>query len=73
MYRADGLGGVPVGTHKVVIRAFRASDTPVHDPIEGDHYPRVQYLPAKYNQQTELEVTIPSGSGPIIQDYNLSE
>ena len=72
-YRADGLGGVPVGTHKVVIQGFRAADTPVHDPIEGDYYPRVQYLPVKYNDQTELEITIPPGSSTMTQDYDLSE
>ena len=72
-YRADGLGGVPVGTHKVVIQGFRAADTPVHDPIEGDYYPREQYLPTKYNDQTELEITVQPGSGTVTKDYELTE
>ena len=33
--------------------------------------PATQYLPARYNRQTELEITIESGSGPVTRDFAL--
>lgn len=32
-----------------------------------------QYLPAKYNSKSELELTVESGSGPITKDFALEE
>ena len=33
--------------------------------------PRQQYLPEKYNTQSELTLTIEPGSGPITEDFVL--
>ena len=77
-YKVDTNGGVPVGTHKIQIEAFRKSaKRPQPDerlpPNARDTIPREQYLPAKYNTSTELEITIESGSRAIIKNFELND
>jgi hypothetical protein len=79
-YSARGKGGVPVGTHKVEIIAHRDKPKPARStspPPSGFELdapvPREQYLPEKYNTKTELEITIPPGSGKIVENYDLTE
>jgi hypothetical protein len=74
-YKVDGLGGVPVGRHKVQFEAFRTDPLSGKDPQRlrfGDTV-RLQYLPAKFNTDSQLEITIPSGSGPIVKDFDLKD
>ena len=78
-YTADGKGGVPVGTHRIEILA-----TSTKGPSEGgrglDGPPRPgmnaasrkPYIPAKYNRQSTLEITIEPGSGGIVKDFALT-
>ncbi|MCS7304408.1 MAG: hypothetical protein NZ602_04795 [Thermoguttaceae bacterium] len=70
-YRADGLGGVIVGTHRVEIRAFRADKSVPPDP-HGE-YPRQQYLPKKFNDQSTMEVTIPPDKGTQTFNFDLKD
>lgn len=83
-YRVETRGGVPVGTHKIEIEAFRplAPDSPVAIEaarIAKEHpnldFPpsREQYIPARYNTTSELKITIPSGSGSVEHNLELSE
>jgi len=58
-YTAEGLGGVPVGTYRVVIRGYRFVKATGSNSVEEGRFE--QYLPAKYNEQSELEVTVESG------------
>ena len=74
-YSAHGKGGVPVGTHRVEITAWRqgrqpGSPSPGFDAGAG---PREQYIPAKYNTQSQLEVTVEPGSGAITRDFILTD
>lgn len=74
-YRADHKGGVPVGTHRVEIRAYRP-DEDVTGEIPGvpeGEVPKEQFLPAKYNAESDLTLTVESGSDPITKDYDLEE
>ncbi len=77
-YSCHGRGGVPLGTHKVVIEAFRdAPGVPPLDPnmpsiSEADAQGR-QYIPAKYNTDTTLQVTITDEGGPIVKDFHLDK
>ena len=78
-YEAYGKGGVPVGTHRVEILAYRAksdaaraADPPPSDPLLMG-VPTDQYLPEKYNTKTELIITIEPGSGRVTRDFDLSE
>jgi hypothetical protein len=68
----SGVGGVPVGTHRVEIRAFCPDEDAEPDPLEGD-LPRKQYLPEKYNTKTEMEITIEPGSGKITKNFDLTD
>jgi len=72
-YTADGLGGVPVGTYRVEIRAFRASKAAQLDPLGDAFVPPKQYLPEKYNTKTELEITIEPGSSKITKNFDLAD
>ena len=63
-YTADGKGGVPVGEHRVEIRAFRVRETTVlPEGMSAEDMPgqRLQYLPAEFNSQTTLEASIATG------------
>jgi len=77
-YAVDSKGGVPVGTHKISIEAHRVDPNykgptnPPPDDIEN-RPPIQQYLPAKYNALTELEITIEPGSSKITEDFNLTQ
>ncbi len=73
-YRADGHGGVPVGTHVIQIEAYRKSSTPPPPNVPrfpGE--PEEQYLPKEFNENSNLEITIPSGSPAIIKDFDLTD
>ena len=67
-YIADGRGGVPLGAHKVEIRAFRAPKSPSSAAaLEGG--PAEQYLPRKFNIDSELKAEVNSSSETL--DFNL--
>ena len=68
-YRVESKGGIPVGTHKVKIRAYRFADVSSDDLAFGG--PGKQFLPARYNDQTELRVAIDSTSQAMTHDFNL--
>ena len=83
-YRVDSRGGVPVGTHKIEIEAFRplAPDSPIAIEaarIAKEHpnldFPpsREQYVPARYNAATELKISIPPDSGTVEHNLQLTE
>jgi hypothetical protein len=74
-YKVDGLGGVPVGTHKVQFEAFRTVPMPGKDQVRpgfGDTLRR-QYLPAKLNADSELQMTIPPGGRQITKNFDLTD
>ncbi len=76
-YTIDAKGGVPLGPHKVTIEAYRAAaghaaDDSAEQTAETAP-PRQQYIPAKYNTNSELEITIEPGSGTITKDFKLTE
>jgi hypothetical protein len=68
-YVADAKGGVPAGTHRVMIEAYRP---PTPDPgIDIGDLGREQYLPAKYNLQSELKTELKIDESPTVRDYAL--
>ena len=77
-YKIDTRGGVPVGTHKIVIEGFRVNpnaanpDAPVAMQAMMRGVPRIQYLPKRYNTDSELQMTIESGSDAIVKNFDLS-
>jgi hypothetical protein len=79
-YEITTRGGVAVGEYRVVIEAFRAggnqsADQPmsaVDSPVEAAALGAGQYLPAKYNEQTELVVVVESGAPKVTFDFDLT-
>lgn len=74
-YRVDNHGGVPVGTHTVQIEGYRkmsSAPPPGRFAAPGGE-PQEQYLPKKFNVDSGLEITIPSGSSAITKDFDLTD
>jgi len=74
-YTIDAEGGVPVGTHRIEITAYREAERNPNEPeeipgVEGT--PEEQFIPEKYNNLTELKATIESG-GPATKDFELAQ
>jgi hypothetical protein len=70
-YRAEGTGGVPVGTCKVEIEGYRLAPNEASPMARS--VPRVQYLPKRYNSDSQLQITIESGSREITKDFTLTD
>jgi hypothetical protein len=71
-YTVKALGGVPIGTARVEIKAYRdigpAPDLQSPAGAMGVR-PGKQFLPPKYNKQSELQATIEGGEQTI--DFEL--
>lgn len=76
-YVAEHKGGVPVGTHRVEIVAFRLDPRYAHLVQENseveNELPEQQFIPEKYNLHSELELIVPAGSGTMTKDFALGE
>ena len=77
-YSLNAHGGVPVGSHKIEITAYRPNSNrspPAADELEFPgmeaQSPVVQIIPDKYNSKSELEITVTSGSGEITNNFDL--
>jgi hypothetical protein len=77
-YRADAHGGVPVGTFRVQIEAFRPlakanlakASAPKRFAMEEARY---QYLPKKHNVDTQVEMTIQPRDREITRNFDLTD
>lgn len=58
VYIAQGRGGVPIGEHRVEIRAYRAASGNAAASSGSEGGPAEQYLPKRYNDETTLTATI---------------
>lgn len=77
-YKVDGRGGVPVGTYKIEIEAYRVEPSAVKPgetppPMMARGAPRIRYLPKRYNVDSQLQITIEPGSPEITKDFNLTD
>ena len=71
-YKVDMRGGVPVGDYKVEIEAYHMADKSSTRMFQGAS-PRTQYLPDRYNKNSELQIAIESGSREITNDFDLTD
>jgi hypothetical protein len=69
-YIAQGRGGVPVGRHAVEILAFRPSSGARAAHPEGG--PVEQYLPKKFNEETELTAEVTGEENPATITFDLT-
>ncbi|WP_299469137.1 hypothetical protein [uncultured Gimesia sp.] len=72
-YRVENKGGVPIGACQVKITAERP-EANVKIVADGgpEEIPTRQYLPARYNENTELTAEIEAGSSPIEKNFDLT-
>lgn len=78
-YVAKAKGGVPIGKHRVMIRGFRApgggtkeEDSKLARDVSGlEGGPREQYIPEKYNKDSELTLTVDGESSRVTKDFSL--
>ncbi len=75
-YKAGAKGGVPLGTYKVEIEAYRPlsgaqPNKSSDDDMVGSGGAREQYIPARYNKNSELKITVPPESGALVSDFEL--
>jgi lysophospholipase L1-like esterase len=75
-YTVSGHGGVPVGTHTVQIKGFHAI-APITGPAGVAplmrNPPCQQYVPQRYNSDSQLKITIEPGSREIAKDFTLTD
>ncbi len=76
-YNADSKGGVAVGQYRVVIEAHLKGkqvnpNTPLPPGVDRESIGWIQYIPAKYNTESELTFTLESGAGDITKDFELT-
>jgi hypothetical protein len=66
LYVAEGMGGVPVGSHRVEIRAYRPAKNAV-GAMTAEGGASEQYVPGKYNGESILTATVSADneSAPI--------
>lgn len=71
-YRVENKGGVPIGVCQVKITADRPKED-VKIVADGgpEEIPTTQYLPARFNDKTELTIDIQSSSEPVKKDFDL--
>ena len=70
-FTIDGAKGTFAGSFRVEILATRPSNQSTIDPETGDKISlREQYLPARYNAESELTANIVAGQ-PNHLDFNL--
>ena len=79
-YRITARGGVPVGTHRVEVQAFRpipGAKPYTEEQADGEldiqpgDLPKEQFLPATYNRASTMEVTIEPGQRAVTKDFDL--
>lgn len=70
-YVADAKGGVPVGTHRVEILAFRGDGDDRGIDSRGSGTARAQYLPAKYNSESTLTLPLDAAVSSVTHDFEL--
>jgi hypothetical protein len=68
-YRADHLGGVPVGTHKIEIQAFHSA---AGKAVALGPAPQ-NYLPKRFNTESQRQIMIDSGAREVTQNLDLTD
>lgn len=72
-YVIDTRGGVPPGTYLVIIEAVaKVGEAQIEVPGASTDQ-MVQYIPHKYNENSELKLVVGPESGPIEKDFELTK
>jgi len=65
------LAEVPIGSYRAEVTAFRVSGGTESEEGEVESLEAEQYLPARYNEQSELPITVVRGENVIDLDLNV--
>lgn len=72
-YTTQGTKGVPVGDLRVEIKAFRIPAGYVAVAMANeDEVPKEQYLPAKFNTNSELTFSVSPGATAVEKNWELT-
>ena len=71
-YTTAGTKGVPTGPLRIEIQAFRTPVSSLPPDPESDAIPVEQYLPAKFNLESQLELTIEPGATTVEKNFELT-
>jgi hypothetical protein len=71
-YTIDTRGGAPPGTYRVAIEAVAKVGESQIDIPGASTDQLVQYIPEKYNKNSELKLVVESGSGPMEKNFELT-
>tara|TARA_R110002111_G_scaffold262794_2_gene341070 strand:+ start:2081 stop:2458 length:378 start_codon:yes stop_codon:yes gene_type:complete len=72
-YRVENKGGVPIGACQVKITAERPqAEVKVVSDGGPEETPTTQFIPARYNEKTELTAEIEARSGPLEKNFDLT-
>lgn len=69
-YEASGASAVAVGSYRVEITWLREATLP--PGADDAATPVSAVIPARYNTQSELTLTVPAGSGSLTHDFTLT-
>ena len=58
-YRVTNRGGLPAGKYRVEIRAYHGDES-LDLPLDGGPPHREQFIPSRYNDQSEVTTTVPT-------------
>lgn len=77
-YLADAKGGVPIGSYRVEITGFAdpavsAGRGAAPIAVAAAAAAKKQFLPARFNTQSTLTLSVPSSGNAIAQDYLLTD
>lgn len=71
-YVVDARKGMPPGTFRVEVTAYRSRQHVDGGSVEKESE-GTQYLPARFNSDSQLELIVPEGSPPITHNLKLEE
>ncbi len=71
-YQIETWGGIPVGKYRVEIVASRERAVAAGARVSAEKRYE-QYIPAKYNTNTELTTTIEPGQHTLTRDFMLTD
>jgi hypothetical protein len=77
-YQCDAHGGVPVGTYTIQIEAthkvpFAPKQGERTPPLMAERSVDRQYLPNRFNRDSQLQITIEPGSRKIAKDFQMTD
>lgn len=71
-YRVENKGGVPLGEHRIEIRSAAGGTELVEaEVMPGKNRNPVTVIPKKYNDDSNLNAVVESGSGKLELDFTL--